>query len=79
MALERQGDKTNHSRFVVEGNVCFVKLLTQGPVGVGLVLHGESQLEEFCKEAIAAYKQLVNNRRSTNKSVEDDLRKVDEE
>lgn len=49
------------SRFIVEGETCFVTLLRGQKVG--LVLHGETSMEEFCQEAIAAYQQLIENKR----------------
>ena len=82
MALERPSDRKpelSGRRFVVQGNTCFVKLLTQGPVSVGLVLQGESQLEQFCKEAIEAYKELVRNKMSTKQDIINDLGKVDDD
>lgn len=48
-------------RFIVEGETCFVTLLSGQKVG--LILHGETAMEEFCQEAIAAYQELISNKR----------------
>lgn len=50
------------NRFIVEGETCFVTLLSGQKVG--LVLHGETAMQEFCEEAISAYRQLIDNKRT---------------
>lgn len=52
-------------RFIVEGETCFVTLLVgmKTQQRVGLILHGESAMEEFCDEAVDAFRELLENKR----------------
>lgn len=49
-------------RFIVENEICFIKLINQGKGNIGLILQGATQMEEFCKEAIQAYEELLHNK-----------------
>lgn len=49
-------------RFVVENEVVFVKLVSDGKTTAGLCIQGASQMEEFCKAAIDAYEELLRNK-----------------
>jgi len=48
--------------FIVKEDTCFVSLLSQGKTNAGLVIHGASNMEEFCKAAIDAYEELLRNK-----------------
>jgi len=51
-------------RFIVEGETCFVSLLTDMRSGqkAGLIIHGEQQMKDFCEEAISAFSELRKNK-----------------
>ena len=50
-------------RFKVEGETCFVSLLTErNGQKIGLILHGERALEAYIQEAIEAYETLLRNK-----------------
>ena len=58
-------------RFIVEGETCFVALLSEQVTNqrIGLIIHGEQAMEQFCKEAISALEELLRNK-SRNRRLE---------
>lgn len=48
--------------FTVKEDTCFVALISQGKTDAGLILNGESKMEEFCKAAIDAYDEILRNK-----------------
>jgi hypothetical protein len=54
-------------RFVVTGDICVVRLLSnQNGTSVGLILHGEKQMEEFASEAISALETMLKSKNGGN-------------
>jgi hypothetical protein len=48
--------------FVVKEDACFVRLISQGKHPAGLCINGATNMEAFCKAAIDAYDQILQNK-----------------